>query len=274
MQKTMFIFRKRTLSAVPNVNGTDVDFLSIPKDSLVSLNMIQGYVIMYFVNGNSYSHFTGGTTNIRGYEYAQVTLAVNTDQELSVIYRINDALSQDRNNITFDNVNSIFDIDDVTSISSIKRFESLSILDTDPSAGGLPSGTTNGEIIQWSVSANDWVIAPYVLPIADGSAGEVLITDGLGAVSFTDISTIQVTGVSVLAASWSLVGSFYETDIANANIEATSIVDVIPYNVDYSTVTTAQMLPETTSSAGSVKIYAVNLPAADITVTLNISRSQ
>ena len=132
MKKTMFIFRKRNLSAVPNVNGTDVDFLSIPKDSLVSMNMSQRKVILYFVNGNSYSNFTGGTTNIRGYEYAQVTLSVDTDDELLVIYDLTNTLSQDRETISFDNVNELFDIDRVTSIDSIKRFENLSILETDP----------------------------------------------------------------------------------------------------------------------------------------------
>jgi hypothetical protein len=156
MKKTMFIFRKRNLSAVPNVNGTDVDFLSIPKDSLVSMNMSQRKVILYFVNGNSYSNFTGGTTNIRGYEYAQVTLSVDTDDELLVIYDLTNTLSQDRETISFDNVNELFDIDRVTSIDSIKRFENLSILETDPSSGGssLPTGGVEEQVLT-KLSATD-----------------------------------------------------------------------------------------------------------------------
>jgi hypothetical protein len=114
----------------------------------------------------------------------------------------------------------------------------------------------------------------YSLPTADGSSGDSLVTDGAGTISFVNTSTIQVTGVTVLSSAWSLVGSFYEADISNGNILSTSIVDVIPSNADYSTVTTAQVLPATSSSSGSVKIYAVNSPGADITVTLNISRSQ
>lgn len=132
MKKTMFIFRKRTLSALPNINGTDVDFLSIPASSLVSMNMAQREVILYFVNGNSYTKFTGGTTNVRGYEYAQVVLSVDLGDEMSVIYGISEALSQDRSNITLDNVNQVFDLERVNLIGSIKRFENLSILDTDP----------------------------------------------------------------------------------------------------------------------------------------------
>jgi len=194
----MFIFRKRNLSAVPNVNGTDVDFLSIPKDSLVSINMSQRKVILYFVNGNSYSNFTGGTTNIRGYEYAQVTLSVDTNDELLVIYEITSLLSQDRSTITFDNVNGLFDVDRVTSIDSIKRFENLSILDTDPSAGGLPSGSADGQVVFWDTVSADWVVSPYALPTTDGSANQVLQTDGSGAVSFQSISS---TDSVVLAAT-------------------------------------------------------------------------
>ena len=195
----MFIFRKRNLSAVPNVNGTDVDFLSIPASSLVSMNMAQRQVILYFVNGNSYSKFTGGTTNIRGYEYAQVVLDVNLGDELLVIYEISNALSQDRSNITFDNVNEVFDIDRVNLISSIKRFESLSILDTDPASGGggLPSGSADGEIIQWDTATADWIVSPYTLPTADGTANQVLQTDGSGAVTFEDLTPSKTFTISM-----------------------------------------------------------------------------
>jgi len=179
MNKTMFIFRKRTLSASPNVNGDDVDFLSIPTSSLVSMNMAQRQVILYFVNGNSYSKFTGGTTNIRGYEYAQVVLDVNLGDELLVIYKISNALSQDRSNITFDNVNEVSDIDRVNLIGYIKRFESLSILDTDPASGGgsLPIG---GEIDQvlTKLSATDgdadWEYLQDIYLIVENDSGGTL----------------------------------------------------------------------------------------------------
>jgi hypothetical protein len=59
--------------------------------------------------------------------------------------------------------------------------------------------------------------------------------------------------------------------LANANITAASIVDVIPDNADIATVIAASILPRTDSAAGSVKVYAQNLPAANIGVTINIS---
>jgi hypothetical protein len=80
----------------------------------------------------------------------------------------------------------------------------------------------------------------------------------------------QVTSITVLQASWSLVSGLYEYDISDSNILSTSIVDVIPANADYATVVAAQVLPENVSSSGQVKIFAVNQPTTDFDVTINI----
>lgn len=82
---------------------------------------------------------------------------------------------------------------------------------------------------------------------------------------------LQVGSLTLTTAGWSLVGGLYEQDLAEANITATSIVDVIPDNADIATVIAASILPRTDSAAGSVKVYAQNLPTANIGVTINIS---
>jgi hypothetical protein len=82
---------------------------------------------------------------------------------------------------------------------------------------------------------------------------------------------LQVSSLTLTTAGWSLVGGLYEQDLANANITAASIVDVIPDNAAISTVIAAGILPRTDSAAGSVKVYAQNLPTANIGVTINIS---
>ena len=82
---------------------------------------------------------------------------------------------------------------------------------------------------------------------------------------------LQVGSLTLTTAGWSLVGSLYEQDLAEANITATSIVDVIPDNADIATVIAAGILPRTDSAAGSVKVYSQNLPTANIGVTINIS---
>ena len=84
------------------------------------------------------------------------------------------------------------------------------------------------------------------------------------------ISIVQVTGITVSNTGWTASGVIFEYDILDANIGASSIVDVIPANVDYSTVVAAQLLPANISSSGQVKIFANNLPSADFGVTINI----
>ena len=81
---------------------------------------------------------------------------------------------------------------------------------------------------------------------------------------------LQVTGLTLVAVGWTLVSGLYEYDLEDVNITATSIVEVIPANADIDIVKAAEILPETDSSAGSVKIYSTNEPAGDISVTINI----
>jgi hypothetical protein len=75
-----------------------------------------------------------------------------------------------------------------------------------------------------------------------------------------------------LAVGWSLVSGLYEYDLDNSSITATTIVDVIPINDDIQIVIDAQVLARTLSIEGSVKIYAINLPAGDIGVTINLTK--
>jgi hypothetical protein len=110
----------------------------------------------------------------------------------------------------------------------------------------------------------------FTLPSADGSAYQVMQTNGSGGLSFVTKKVTQITGKTVTTGAWSLVSGVYEASISDSAILSTSIVDVIPDNGSASTVRTAQVLPRTDSSTGSVKIYSTNLPAATITVTLNI----
>ena len=123
-------------------------------------------------------------------------------------------------------------------------------------------------------SAGNTQESDYTLPTSDGSDGDSLVTDGNGTVSFVNTSTLQVTGITVNTGQWSLSGGIYQATIANGNITSDSIVDVIPSNSDYAVVNAAELLPETSSAASTVKIYAVNLPTGSINFTLNISRSQ
>lgn len=84
------------------------------------------------------------------------------------------------------------------------------------------------------------------------------------------VDVVQVTPVTLTTGGWSLVSGLYEYTYSNANILSTSIVDVIPASSTIAIVKAADIMPSTSSAAGSVKIYATNLPTGNITVTFNI----
>lgn len=107
-------------------------------------------------------------------------------------------------------------------------------------------------------------------PVVDGVREAHLIWGNMKPGGGIAYHPIQVTGLTLTAASWSLVSGTYEYDLANANILSTSIVDVIPDNAAIDTVKTAEIYPRTESSAGSVKLFSKNLPGANIGVTINI----
>ena len=110
----------------------------------------------------------------------------------------------------------------------------------------------------------------WTMPSADGTSGQVFSTNGSGTTSWVTKKVTQVTGKTVATGAWTLVSGVYEASISDSAILSTSIVDVVPDNASASTIRTAQMLPRTDSSTGSVKIYSTNAPTASITVTLNI----
>jgi hypothetical protein len=80
----------------------------------------------------------------------------------------------------------------------------------------------------------------------------------------------QITGVTFNSGSWSLSGSFLIYDYSNTGITTNSVVSVIPSNASIGTVIQSQILPQTDSSAGSVRLYASYQPSNNITATINI----
>ena len=79
-----------------------------------------------------------------------------------------------------------------------------------------------------------------------------------------------VTGVPIATSGWTLVSGFYEKTISDANITANSIVDVIIDKADTLTQLAAVFAGRTDSSAGEVKIYALNIPTASMGASLII----
>lgn len=87
---------------------------------------------------------------------------------------------------------------------------------------------------------------------------------------WTKTQTIE--NITLLPANWTLVSGLYEYNYANAAILADSIIEIIPYNSTIETVRQAEVLPMVISAAGTVKLYAKYLPAANILIALNIQK--
>lgn len=87
-----------------------------------------------------------------------------------------------------------------------------------------------------------------------------------------DVGVAQVNGLTLLSTGWTLVGALYEYDLAHTSITASTLIDIIPINADIQIVIDAQILSRTTSSAGSVKIYSMNEPTANIGVSITITK--
>ena len=80
----------------------------------------------------------------------------------------------------------------------------------------------------------------------------------------------KVDGVTMLAASFSLVSGLYEATYSNVDILATSYVSITPKNSTISIVTNALFLPEITVSIGSIKMFCTYLPAGNFDVNVLI----
>jgi hypothetical protein len=109
----------------------------------------------------------------------------------------------------------------------------------------------------------------YISPVVDGKREARMIWGNRR--NSTINLPLQITGITLLSASWTLISGFYEYDIANANITATSEVEVIFMKSTIAIVKAADIMPDNLSDTGTVKIYATNQPTGDINVTLIIT---
>lgn len=155
----------------------------------------------------------------------------------------------------------------------------------DPTAGYLSEKIVAGSNILISEGAGDDEnklkiaadlsgVVPNSRTITINGTTQDLSSNRSWNIEYPDHRPKQITGLTLLSTGWTLVAGLYKYDLANANITANSIVEVIPDNSSISIVKAAEILPETDSSAGSVKLYATNAPTGGISVTINITEKQ
>jgi len=156
----LFIFNKSLVSSKSAKDGTaDIDLFAAPVDNLANVTSTEGLVTLYFKDGNSFTALTGGTTNVRGYEYAQVELTTNVGSEQSVVRELGRLLTQiqrgERTTITIDVPEGTYSIPGVTGINAIKRFDDLTTLTTDPASTIPPNGLTDQVLTKASDTNGD-----------------------------------------------------------------------------------------------------------------------
>lgn len=77
-------------------------------------------------------------------------------------------------------------------------------------------------------------------------------------------SIIKLPSQTLLAASWSLSGSYYVYTFSNVNITVNTRVDFTPDNSAYTEVTTCGMLPQVDVAAGTCRFFSLFPPQSDI----------
>jgi hypothetical protein len=138
--------------------------------------------------------------------------------------------------------------------------------DSTPTNGSTNPVTSDGVFDALALKQNTLTID--AVP-TNGSTNPVTSDGVFDALSLKSNKPVVATA-TLSTGSWSLVGGLQEQSISNVDITASSVVDIIPDNAAASAVSAAQILPRTDSSSGAVKVYATNLPTANIGVTLNI----
>lgn len=136
----------------------------------------------------------------------------------------------------------------------------------------IDTSTDPNELWRWDCTLQDYV------QIGGGGGGGAQVNTDWNSVSgpseLLNKPTIpvvtQINGVTILAASFSLVSGLYEATYSNVAILATSSVSVTPKNSTISIVTAAAFQPEITVSLGAVKMYCTNLPSGNFDVNILI----
>lgn len=113
------------------------------------------------------------------------------------------------------------------------------------------------------------LVKTYRITFTDATTFDFSVTDGADGAD--GVQPLEVTGLTLLSTGWTLVSGFYEYDLSNANITATSEVEVIFMKDTIAIVKAADIMPDNLSDTGTVKIYATNEPTDDINVTLIIT---
>lgn len=221
----------------------------------------------------------GAFTNVKQYapnhlvyigivEYAhpnhgKIFVKVQNGYELDELHNVSAKTPSNRDSIIYNSTTELWEQDQVT--KSDVGLSNVPNLDTSTTSNITDS------VNKRFVTDADLVVIGNTSGVNTGD--QDISGIGVNASAIEALKIVQITGVEVLSASFSLVSGLWESDISNANILSDSSVEVIPENSTITIVESAIFLPQTISVTGSVKVFAKNQPTGSIFVTLNISKT-
>jgi len=144
----------------------------------------------------------------------------------------------------------------------------------------ISSGFTNSNIIGSNITANrsctTFVNDLSVCSFTGSSGCNVGITTNGLLIPVSPgggLTPIKLTGQTLTAASWTLVGDYYTYSFSNVNITANCDVSVTPQNASYLTAYNAQVLPYVGVASGVATFYSQFPPEANMTVDIIITQT-
>jgi hypothetical protein len=120
------------------------------------------------------------------------------------------------------------------------------------------------QLIPQSITLTDSNTATITFPIQKSGYAIASLGGANGIVYGDGLNALKLTSQVIPSGSWSLVGSYYQYTLTNANIVATGYIDFIPSNASILEVTSCKMLPQIDTTNGTGTFYAQFPPQSDI----------
>lgn len=169
-------------------------------------------------------------------------------------------------------ISSINDTLNEQNISITDLYAQLTALQTlvntkigDAPVDGLTYGRKDGAWVEVSGGSTGYELEElHNVSVTGATSGDTLIYNATMSVWENKKPYIKNT-ITLATASWTLVGSYYQSTYTNSSIRSTSYVDFTPNNASILEVTSCKMLPEITVNDGNCIFYSLFPPQSSIT---------
>ena len=130
MKESLFVFQNSSVdsnSVTEHDSGTNLDFFAVPASNLTSISALEGQIVLYFRESNSFENSKANQ--------AKVTLNVTAGNESNIAISLWTLVLENSKIYNFNDIRSTYPVTGVSSIASIirptvERFSSGSSLPT------------------------------------------------------------------------------------------------------------------------------------------------